>query len=97
MVVPLRCACDARGSDYNANKLRFDNHNARALGDDHRATMALARATVTMAKADLWRASVERSDFLAGAEDRTVSSSQAAIMNLPRRRAGAFLVLNRLA
>ncbi len=45
-----------RGSDSNANKLRFHNHNARALGVDHRATKALARAAVTMAKGDLWRA-----------------------------------------
>ena len=29
---------------------------AKALGHDHRATKALARAAQTMAKADLWRA-----------------------------------------
>ncbi len=29
---------------------------ARVLGADHRATMALAKAAITMAKADLWRA-----------------------------------------
>ncbi len=52
----MRCAFDARGSDYNANKLRFHSHNARALGDDHRATKALARASITMAKVDLWHA-----------------------------------------
>ncbi len=52
----MGCACDARRSDSNANKLRFHNQNARALGVDHRATKALARAAVTMAKADLWRA-----------------------------------------
>ena len=45
-----------RGSDSNANKLRFHNHNARALGVDHGVTKALARASITMAKADLWRA-----------------------------------------
>ncbi len=39
-----------RGSDSNANKLRFHNHNARALGADHRATKALAKASITMAK-----------------------------------------------
>ncbi len=52
----MRRACDTRGSDYNANKLRFDNHNARALGDDHGVTKALAKASITMAKADLWKA-----------------------------------------
>ncbi len=45
-----------RGSDSNANKLKFHNHNARALGADHRATKALAKAATTMAKADLWQA-----------------------------------------
>ncbi len=29
---------------------------AKVLGDDHRATVALARAAITMAKVDLWRA-----------------------------------------
>ncbi len=29
---------------------------AQVLGEDHRATKALARAAITMAKADLWRA-----------------------------------------
>ena len=29
---------------------------ARALGEDHRATMALAKAAITMDKADLWQA-----------------------------------------
>ncbi len=45
-----------RGSDSNANKLRFHNHNARALGDDHGVTQALAKASITMALADLWHA-----------------------------------------
>ena len=29
---------------------------ARVLGEDHRATMALAKASLTMDKADLWQA-----------------------------------------
>ena len=29
---------------------------AKVLGDDHRATRALARAAISMSKADLWRA-----------------------------------------
>ena len=29
---------------------------AKVLGEDHRATQALARASITMAKADLWNA-----------------------------------------
>ena len=41
-----------RGSDSNANKLRFHNHNARALGDDHGVTQALAKASITMGRAD---------------------------------------------
>ncbi len=45
-----------RGSNYNANKLRFHNHNARVPGDDHGVTKALAKAAITMAKADLWQA-----------------------------------------
>ncbi len=45
-----------RGLDSNANKLKFHNHNAQVLGPDHGATMALARASITMAKVDLWRA-----------------------------------------
>ncbi len=45
-----------RGSDSNANKLRFHNHNAHALGDDHGVTQALAKASITMDKVDLWRA-----------------------------------------
>ena len=45
-----------RGPNSNANKLRFHNYNARVLGQDHRATKALARAAVTMAPADLWKA-----------------------------------------
>ncbi len=45
-----------RGSNSNANKLRFHNHNVRALGVDHRATKALAKASITMAKADIWNA-----------------------------------------
>lgn len=32
---------------------------ARALGEDHRATIALARAAMTMADADLWLARLE--------------------------------------
>ncbi len=45
-----------RGSNSNAQKLRFHNHNARAPGDDHRATKALAKASISMAPADLWQA-----------------------------------------
>ncbi len=43
-----------RGPDSNANKLRFHNHNAQVLGPDHGATMALAKASITMDKADMW-------------------------------------------
>jgi hypothetical protein len=32
---------------------------AQALGHDHRATQALAKAAITMAKADLWQARLE--------------------------------------
>ncbi len=66
-----------RGSDSNANKLRFHNHNARALGADHRATKALAKASITMAPADLWKARLavktlrrdQREAIAASAED----------------------------
>ncbi len=73
----MGCACDARGSDSNANKLRFHNHNACTLGADHRATKALAKAATTMAKADLWKARLavktlrrdQREAIAAAAED----------------------------
>ncbi len=66
-----------RGSDSNANKLRFHNHNARALGADHRATKALAKTSITMAKVDLWHARLavktlrrdQREAIAAAAED----------------------------
>ncbi len=66
-----------RGSDSNANKLRFHNHNARALGVDHGATKALARASITMATVDLWLAKMaiktlrrdQREAIAAAAED----------------------------
>ncbi len=45
-----------RGSDSNANKLRFHNHNAHALGDDYGVTQALAKASITVDKVDLWHA-----------------------------------------
>ncbi len=32
---------------------------ARALGEDHRATQAMAKAAITMDKADLWQARLE--------------------------------------
>ena len=48
--------CDAHGSNSNANKLKFHNHNVQVLGPDHGATQALARASITMAKVDLWHA-----------------------------------------
>ncbi len=44
---------------------------AQVLGPDHGVTKALAKASITMAKADLWRASAEMPDFPAGAEGRT--------------------------
>ncbi len=49
---------------------------AQVLGPDHGVTKALARASITMGKADLWRASVETPDFLAGAEGRNSQSSK---------------------
>ena len=41
------------------NKLKFHNHNAQVLGPDHGVTKALAKASITMAPADLWRARLE--------------------------------------
>ncbi len=45
-----RDARTMRGSNPNAQMLRFHNHNA------HRVTKALAKASITMDKADLWHA-----------------------------------------
>ena len=57
---------------------------AKVLDEDHGVTKALARAPLTMAKPDLWRASAERPDFPAGADGRFTRGKVKAPGRRPR-------------
>ncbi len=66
-----------RGFDSNANKLRFHNHNAHALGDDHGVTQALAKAAITgttyPSQEVVWKAPLYRTAQYAETECATVA------------------------